>query len=96
MAAITAEEHMLNVGILIEQLRAIEYSARVSIRVLSRDKSPAVDFARIQRGDWVPEDVVTNYNPLGAVLKRFNELAPPECRIDAQRGRPEKGRGNRL
>jgi len=76
---------MQNVGVLIEQLRCIEYSARVAIRILNQDGSPPVDFARLRKGDWVPEDAVTNYDQLDAVLKRFNELAPARCRVDARR-----------
>ena len=85
MIPITADQHMQNVGVLIEQLRSIEYSARVAIRSLTQDGSPPVDFARLRKGDWVPEDAVTNYDQLDAVLKRFNELAPARCRVDARR-----------
>jgi hypothetical protein len=85
MAELTGDWHLLNVGYLVVTLQSIEYSARVAIGVLSEKRWRAPDFPRLQKGDWVPEDAVTDFAPLGTVLRRFNELAPAQYRVDARR-----------
>ena len=80
----TGDWHVWNVGFLIEQLRVIEYSARVAIGILQRKES-SVDFSNLPEGSWVAEDAVTNYDPLERVLRRFNGLAPARYRVDVQR-----------
>lgn len=84
MTPYTGDWHVWNVGLLIEQLRVVEYSARVAIGILQQ-KGSSVDFANIREGDWVPEDTATSYDQLDAVLRRFNELAPAQYQVDVRR-----------
>ncbi len=80
----TGDWHVWNIGILIVQLQELEFSARVVI-ARSTGSGIVVDLASLTPGDWVPQDPMTSYDSLAAVLKKFNELASPERQLDVSR-----------
>jgi len=73
-----------NVGVLIGNLQSLEFSARVAIATITGSQS-GVDLRALQPGQWVPEDPMTNYDQLTAVLEKFNALVSPRRRPDIAR-----------
>jgi len=69
---------------LIVQFQELEFSARVVI-ARSTGSGIAVDLPSLKPGDWVPQDPMTSYDSLAAVLKKFNELASPARQLDVSR-----------
>jgi hypothetical protein len=66
----TGDWHAWNVGMLIVQLQELEFIVRGIIA--QKTGSRVVDLRPLQPGQWVPEDQMTNYNSLAAILKKFN------------------------
>jgi len=81
----TGDWHVWNVGILIGNLQSLEFIARMALVAMTGSQS-GVDLHVLRPGQLVPEDPMTNYDQLGAVLGRFNALASSSGRlIDVQR-----------
>jgi hypothetical protein len=69
----TADWHAFNVGMLIGNLQALEFSARVTVAIM--EEAPLGPLLALQPGQSVPENPMTNYDQLAAVLGKFNARA---------------------
>ncbi len=76
----TAEWHAFNVGMLVTNLELLEFYAR--LQIAKATQSP-VNLWTIAPGDSVPEDPVTDYDQLRAVLDRLVEFTGRQLDVDA-------------
>jgi len=80
LTAGTVEWHAFNVGMLVTNLELLEFYARLQI---AKAMQSPVNLWTIGPGDSVPEDPVTDYDQLRAVLDRFVRFTGRHLDVDA-------------
>ncbi len=80
-------EHIVKLGQLVNNLHALEFLLRTFLLTkqhLSGEPIPNLHSAK--EGDWVPLNPFTNYDTLGELIKKFNNViqtSHPEALIDS-------------
>lgn len=80
--------HTANVGMLIGNLQALEYAARLVIALRASNGDPDAVFtplAAMREGEWIDESPLVNYDQLRAALDKCNEFLPPDRTFDVTR-----------
>ncbi|MBW1779731.1 MAG: hypothetical protein JRL30_03230 [Deltaproteobacteria bacterium] len=78
------EDHIKGLGVLISYFHALEFILRGVLKNQEKEKSNKVNYSTLKMGDSVPEDPMTNYDSLGALIKKYNKIAPNNLKIDSE------------
>ena len=82
------ESHAFALGQIIGNLHTLEFLLRVFLGQMHTERYPsstAINLDRINVGDKVPENYLTNYDTLGKLVHNYNNLvskSAPELQID--------------
>lgn len=74
------EEHICNLGKLVSYFHTLEFLIRSILKNNEQDK-PNTNYSRLKKGQTVPEDSMTNYDPLGGLIEKYNKLVSKELKI---------------
>lgn len=76
------EDHARGLGILVSYFHALEFTLRAVLKNYEKARTKTkIVYSVLKKGDTVPEDAMTNYDSLGNLIDKYNELAPKELRI---------------
>ena len=78
-------EYLLTLGKLVANLHSLEFSLRAFLLKNFESREPKVNLTNIIAGDEVPLNSFTNYDTLGRVIDRYNEVVQPvypSCCVD--------------
>ena len=75
------EDHIRGLGMLVSYFHALEFALRAVLKNHKKGHSKKIVYSLLKTGDTVPEDPMTNYDSLGNLIDKYNQLAPKELRI---------------
>ena len=77
--------YFLNLGIVFRNLVHRDLLVRVAVEWLDEQGEQKPIIGPYGEGEWVRRTPITDPDPLGPMLIRFNELVPEEDRLDVER-----------
>jgi len=79
------DDHCMQLGKLVATLHSLEFTLRAFLLKHNESREPSVALDAIAPGGHVPENSFTNYDTLGMLLKKFNDIVAchaSACSID--------------
>jgi len=71
---VETDDHCVLLGKLVANLHSLEFALRAFLVKHNEGREPSLDLDAIAPGGHVPENSFTNYDSLGTLLKKFNQI----------------------
>lgn len=72
----TPEKHINDLGTLVSYFHTLEFLLRGFLKNQEKLSAESFDYTRIEAGDTVPVDSMTNFDSLGCLIKKYNSQVP--------------------
>lgn len=76
------KDYVAELGKVIANLHSLEASIRIFLAAKDAGNGMEIDVCALSQDEIVPETFLSSYDSLGQVIRKYNELAAPDCQVD--------------